>query len=62
MQHFHYNFIKNKYGGKITDSFAYKVKNEGLYEDFKHTHTHTHTHKELFDFSNYSKESNIIVI
>ena len=46
MYDFHYNFIKNT----DTDSLAYEIKSEDVYEEF-------FKHKHLFDFSNYSKDS-----
>ena len=56
MQDFLYNSIKDKCGGKAeilltdTDSLMYKIDVENVYEDFS-------KNKELFDFSNYSKDS-----
>ena len=56
MQDFHYNYIKNKYGDKAgmlltdTDSIMYKIEAENFYEDINKD-------KELFDFSNYPKDS-----
>ena len=56
MQDFHYNYIKNKYGYKAemlltdTDSLVYETETENIYEDF-------YKYKELFDFSNYLKNS-----
>ena len=55
MQDFHYNYIKNKYGGKAgmlltdTDSLMYKIKVENVYED-------SYKDKELPGFSNYPKD------
>ena len=46
MYDFHYNFIKNT----DTDSLAYEIKSEDVYEEF-------FKHKHLFDFSNYPKDS-----
>ena len=46
MYDFHYNFIKNT----DTDSLAYEIKSEDVYEEF-------FKHKHLFDFSNFPKES-----
>ena len=56
MQDFCYNYIKNEYGDKPemllidTDSLVYKIGAENVYEDF-------YKDKELFDFSNYQKDS-----
>ena len=56
MQYFHYNYIKNNYGDKSemlmtdTDSHMYKIKAENIYEAL-------YKDKELFDFSNYPKDS-----
>ena len=56
MQDFHYNYVKNKYGGKTemlltdTDSLMHNIKAENVYEDF-------YKDKELSDFSNYPKDS-----
>ena len=55
MQDFHYNYIKNKYRGKaemlLTDAVSpmYKFETKNVYTVF-------FKNKELFDFSNYSKE------
>ena len=54
MYDFHYNFIKKKFDAELlftdTDSLTYEIKSENVYEKlFKW--------KNLFDFSNYSKES-----
>ena len=54
MYDFHYNFIKNNFGTKLlftdTDSLTYEIKSKDVYEKiFKW--------KDLFDFSNYSKDS-----
>ena len=51
---FHYNFIKKNFNAKLlftdTDSLTYETKSENVYEVFfKWT--------DLFDFSNYSKDS-----
>ena len=54
MHYFHYKFIKNNFNAELlfpdTDSLAYKIKSENVYEDFLKW-------KDLFDFSNYSKDS-----
>ena len=54
MYDFHYNFIKKNFNAELlltdTDSLAYELKLENIYEEF-------HKWKDLFDFSNYSKDS-----
>ena len=54
MHDFHYNFIKKKIYAELlftdTDSLAYEIKSENVYEEF-------YKWKDLFDFSNYSKDS-----
>ena len=54
MYDFHYNFIKKKFNAELlftdTDSLTYEIKSENVYEDF-------FKWKDLFDFSNYSKDS-----
>ena len=54
MYDFHYNFIKKNSSVKLlftdTDSLTYKIKSENVYEEF-------YKWKDLFDFSNYSKDS-----
>ena len=56
MYEFHYDYIKNKYGNKSrllftdTDSLAYKIETENVYDDFS-------KNKEMFDFSNFSAKS-----
>ena len=51
---FHYNFIKKDFNGKLlftdTESLTYEIKSENVYENFLKW-------KDLFDFSNYSKDS-----
>ena len=51
---FHYNFIKNNFDAELlfndTDSLTYEIKSENVYEEF-------FKWKDLFDFSNYSKDS-----
>ena len=48
MYDFHYNFIKKNFSAELlftdTDSLTYEIKSENVYKD-------------LFDFSNYSKDS-----
>ena len=54
MYDFHYNFIKKGINAKLlftdTDSLTYEIKPENAYEEF-------FKQKDLFDFSNYSKDS-----
>ena len=54
MYDFHYNFVKNNFDGELiftdTDSLAYEIKSENVYEEF-------YKWKDLFDFSNCSKDS-----
>ena len=54
MHDFHYNFIKKNFNAKLlftdTDSLTYEIKSENVYEEF-------YKQKDLFDFSNYSKDS-----
>ena len=56
MYDFHYNYIKKKYHNKAkllftdTDSLTYEIESKDIYEDFWKD-------KELFDNSDYSKES-----
>ena len=54
MYDFHYNFIKKNINIKLlftdTDSLTYEIKSKNVYEDF-------FKWKDLFDFSNYSKDS-----
>ena len=55
MYDFHYKFIKRNFDAELlftdTDSLVYAIKSEDVYEgSFKW--------KNLFDFSNYSKDSN----
>ena len=53
MYDFHYNFVKKNFGAKLlftdTDSLTYEIKSENLYEKIFQW-------KDLFDFSNYSKD------
>ena len=54
MYDFHYNFIKKHFDAELlftdTDSLTYEIKSENVYEEF-------FKWKDLFDFSNYSKDS-----
>ena len=54
MYHFHYSFIKKNCDAQLlftdTDSLIDKIKPENVYEEFFKL-------KDLFDFSNYSKDS-----
>ena len=54
MYDFHYNFIKKHFDAELlftdTDSLTYEIKSENVYEEFFQW-------KDLFDFSNYSKDS-----
>ena len=54
MYDFHYNFIKKEFDAELlftdTDSLTYEIKSENVYEEFFQW-------KDLFDFSNYSKDS-----
>ena len=54
MYNFHYNFIKKKVDADLlftdTDSLTCEIKSEDVYEEF-------FKHKDLFDFSNYPKDS-----
>ena len=51
---FHDNFIKNNFDAELlftnTDSLTYEIKAENVYEEF-------FKWKDLFEFSNYSKDS-----
>ena len=51
MYDFHFNFIKKNFDAELlftdTDSLIYEIKSENVYEKWK----------DLFDFSNYSKDS-----
>ena len=51
---FHYNFIKENFDAELlftdTDSLTYEIKSENVYEKF-------FKWKDLFDFSNYSRNS-----
>ena len=54
MYEFHYNSIKNNFSAELlltdTDSLAYEIKSENVYKKF-------FKRKDLFDFSNYLKDS-----
>ena len=54
MYDFHYNFIKKKFSAELmftdTDSLTYEIKSGNVYKKF-------YKWKDLFDFSNYSKDS-----
>ena len=56
MYDFHYNFIKKIFDVELlfteTDSLTYEIKSENVYEEF-------FKWKDLFDFSNYSKDSKL---
>ena len=53
MYDFHYNFIKKQFNAELlfteTDSLTYEIKSKNAYEEF-------FKWKDLFDFSNYSKD------
>ena len=54
MYDFDYNFIKKNFDAELlftdTDSLTYEIKSKNVYEEF-------YKWKDLFDFSNYSKDS-----
>ena len=54
MYDFHYSFIKNDFDAELLfsdkDSLTYEIKSKNVYEEF-------FKWKNLFDFSNYSKDS-----
>ena len=54
MYDFHYNFIKENFDAELlftdTGSLTYEIKSENFYEEF-------FKWKDLFNFSNYSKDS-----
>ena len=55
MYDFHYNFTKKNFDAELlfsdTDSLTYEIKSENVYKKIFNW-------KDLFDFSNYSKNSN----
>ena len=55
MYDIHYNFTKKNFGAELlfsdTDSLTYEIKSENVYKKI-------FMWKDLFDFSNYSKNSN----
>ena len=59
MYYFHYNFIENNFNAELlftdTESFAYEIKSENVYEEF-------YKRKDLFDFSNYSKIQSFLIL
>ena len=54
MYDFHYNFIRKNFDAELlftdTDSLTFEIKSKNVYEEF-------YKQKDLFDFSNYSKDS-----
>ena len=54
MYDFHYSFIKKNFDTELlfndTDCLTYEIKSKNVYEEF-------YKWKDLFDFSNYSKDS-----
>ena len=56
MYDFHYKFIKKNFSAKLlftdTDSLTYEIKSENVYKEF-------YKWKNLFDFSNYTKDSTL---
>ena len=54
MYDFHYNFVKKNFNAELlftdTDSLVYEIKSKNKYKEF-------FKWKDLFDFSNYSKDS-----
>ena len=58
MYNFHYNFIFKKFNAELlftdTDSLIYEIESENIYEEF-------FKWKDLFDFSNYSKDSKFLM-
>ena len=58
MYDFHYNFIRKNFDAELlftnTDSLPYEIKSENVYEEF-------FKWKDLFEFSNYSKDSKFLM-
>ena len=58
MYNFHYNFVKKNFNAELlftdTDSLTYAIISENVYEEF-------FKWKDLFDFSNYSKDSKFLM-
>ena len=58
MYDFHYNFIKKNFNAELlftdTDSLTYEIKSENVYKEF-------YKWKDLFDISNYSKDSTFLM-
>ena len=58
MYDFHCNFIIKNFDAELlftdTDSLTYEIKSENVYEEFLKW-------KDLFGFSNYSKDSNFFI-
>ena len=56
MYDFHYNFIKKNFDDELlftgTNSLTYEIKSKDVYAEF-------FKQEDLFDFSNYSKDSKI---
>ena len=50
MYDFHYNFMKKNFSGKLLLTDTDSLKSENVYKEF-------YKWKDLFDFSNYSKDS-----
>ena len=54
MYDFHYNFIKRDFDAELlftdTNGLTYEIKSENVFKEF-------FKWKDLFDFSNYSKDS-----
>ena len=57
MYDFHYNFIKKNFDAELlftdTDSLTYEIRSKYIYEEF-------FKWKDLFDFSNYLKDSKFL--
>ena len=54
MYDFHYNFLKKSFSAELlftdTNSLTYEIKSKNVYKEF-------YKWKDLFDFSNYAKDS-----